>query len=127
MFAHKPLGKRIRDASDPDLTAQHASEPEKKRLKAATDEMEEPEVWAKLSSITSLTTKSIPAHKLRINSSEFKIGRNDQNDLQILNPLVSGTHATITKQEVAGEVVVTVLDTSSNGTFINGVLVSAQC
>jgi len=81
-------------------------------------------VWAKMSSITSLTTKSIPANKLRIKSSEFRIGRSDQNDLQILNPLISGVHAVITRKEMDGEMVVHVTDLSSNGTFINGVLVS---
>jgi pSer/pThr/pTyr-binding forkhead associated (FHA) protein len=100
------------------------TEPEKKRLKTQQGYAEDSEVWAKLSSITSQTTKSIPANKLKLRQSEFRIGRNDQNDLQILNPLISGHHATISKREMNGETTVLVTDLSSNGTFINGVLVS---
>jgi pSer/pThr/pTyr-binding forkhead associated (FHA) protein len=63
---------------------------------------------------------------LRIKVPEFKIGRNDQNDLQILNPLISGLHSTIRRSYCAdtGQMVVEVADSSSNGTFINGKLVS---
>jgi pSer/pThr/pTyr-binding forkhead associated (FHA) protein len=63
---------------------------------------------------------------LRIKGTEFKIGRNDMNDLQILNPLISGLHATIRWSECveSGQMVIEVVDSSSNGTFINGKLVS---
>ena len=106
-------------------------ESDRKRQKLCQDAGEQEvdrsqEVWAKLSSITTQTTRSIPSHMLRIKGTEFKIGRNDMNDLQILNPLVSGHHATIIRSECAetGMMVIKVADSSSNGTFINGKLVS---
>ena len=64
-------------------------EPDRQRVKLDLKEEEDP-TWAKLSSITTQTTRSIPISKLKLKGSEFKIGRNDLNDLQILNPLVSG-------------------------------------
>jgi pSer/pThr/pTyr-binding forkhead associated (FHA) protein len=75
-----------------------------------------------LSSITSHQTKNIPANKLRIKGSEFKIGRSELNDLQILNPLISGNHTSIFRRECpqTGNMIVEVKDLSSNGTFLNG-------
>ena len=115
------LGKRARQVDDKDLIE---DKPLSKRVKF--DQLGQDTDWAKLGSITTSTTREIPASALRITGSEFKIGRNDFNDLQVLNPLVSGLHATIMKTEspATGKTVIELLDSSSNGTFINGKLVS---
>ena len=66
-----------------DREDKHNLESDKKRQKLCQDafndfvEDDRSLVWAKLSSITSQTTRTIPSQMLKIRGTEFKIGRND--------------------------------------------------
>jgi pSer/pThr/pTyr-binding forkhead associated (FHA) protein len=50
---------------------------------------------------------------------QYKIGRNDDNDIKIKRPEISGNHCTITI--VSENVIVLEDNQSTNGTFVNGV------
>ena len=85
-------------------------------------------VWAKLSSITPQQTKNLATSKLKLRGCEYRIGRSELSDLQIVNPLISGHHATIWRSEcqTTGQMVVELQDLSTNGTYLNGMLVSSR-
>lgn len=57
-------------------------------------------------------------------NSEITIGRAATNDFQILDPRLSGVHCKITKKFEDDKIQVELFDTSSNGTFHNGINVS---
>ncbi len=73
------------------------------------------EVWAKLNSITR-RVKSV-----EILNQVFTMGRVPDNDIQILDPRLSGKHCKIMRKfENDGKMVVVLEDSSSNGTYLNG-------
>ena len=62
-----------------------------------------------------------------IKSAIFSIGRSPDNDLQIADQRLSGKHCRLLRKMDDNEQMVVVLeDTSSNGTFINGEMVSIE-
>lgn len=54
---------------------------------------------------------------------EFTLGRSNRCTMRISNPHISGVHFKITLQEVKNITLVSIVDHSSNGTFINQVRV----
>ena len=77
------------------------------------------EVWAKLNSITR-KVKSV-----EILNEVFTMGRVPDNDIQILDPRLSGKHCKIMRKfDNDGRMIVVLEDSSSNGTHLNGELVS---
>ena len=55
----------------------------------------------------------------------FTFGRTPDNDFSLADPRMSGKHCRIMRKiDDEGQMIVIVEDTSSNGTFINGQLVS---
>ena len=55
---------------------------------------------------------------------EFTLGRSNRCTLRISNPHISGVHFKISLQEVKNVTLVSIVDHSSNGTFINQVRVN---
>lgn len=77
------------------------------------------EVWAKLNSITR-KVKSV-----EILNEVFTMGRVADNDIQVLDPRLSGKHCKIMRKfDNEGRMIVVLEDSSSNGTYINGETVS---
>ena len=77
------------------------------------------EVWAKLNSITR-KVKSV-----EILNEVFTMGRVPDNDIQVLDPRLSGKHCKIMRKfDNEGRMIVVLEDSSSNGTYINGETVS---
>ena len=77
-------------------------------------------VWAKINSITPKTVPSV-----RIRGSTFSIGRHPSNDLQIVDARLSGMHCRITRfLDGEGRMKVHLTDLSTNGTYLNGEIVS---
>ena len=77
------------------------------------------EVWAKLNSITR-KVKSV-----EILNEVFTMGRVPDNDIQVLDPRLSGKHCKIMRKfDNEGRMIVVLEDSSSNGTYINGEAVS---
>ena len=77
-------------------------------------------VWAKFNSITKKTVPSV-----RIRGTAFSIGRHPSNDLQIVNARLSGQHCKLSRtHDKKGKMKVFLTDLSTNGTFVNGKIVS---
>ena len=73
------------------------------------------EVWAKLNSITR-KVKSV-----EILNEVFTMGRVADNDIQIMDPRLSGKHCKIMRKfDNEGRMIVVLEDSSSNGTYLNG-------
>jgi len=49
----------------------------------------------------------------------FTIGRAPTNDLQVINPKISGIHCTILKTHIGSNIEFFIEDNSSNGTYLN--------
>jgi hypothetical protein len=77
------------------------------------------EVWAKLNSLS----KKVKSQEIK--RVAMTIGRAPDNDIQILDKRLSGKHCKIMrKQDNEGRMVVVLEDSSSNGTYLNGQIVS---
>ena len=80
-------------------------------------------MWAKLNFISRQT--KYKAQYLRSKTSEFTIGRHPDCEMQVLDGRLSGSHCRITRsQGDDGKMKVTITDLSTNGTYLNGNLVS---
>ena len=77
-------------------------------------------VWAKFNSITRKTVPSV-----RIRGTAFTIGRHPSNDLQIVDARLSGQHCKLSRtNDKKGKMKIFLTDLSTNGTFVNGKIVS---
>lgn len=76
-------------------------------------------MWAKLNSLT----KRVKSGELK--EETFTIGRTANNDLCIKDQRLSGKHCTLIRTiDEKGKMIVRLEDSSSNGTYHNGLLVS---
>lgn len=73
-------------------------------------------VFAKLHHIANVPFNSL---SLGPNKLSYNVGRKTHNDIVIKRPYISGTHCTIEKN--VSKNLVTIKDSSSNGTYVNGV------
>ena len=73
-------------------------------------------VFAKLHHIANVPFNSL---SLGPNKLSYSVGRKTHNDIVIKRPYISGTHCTIEKN--VSKNLVTIKDSSSNGTYVNGV------
>jgi hypothetical protein len=107
-------------------TEQQAPHEEKPAAQLEQARPDNDTIWAKINFITSAQRDQVVQSKLRIKGCEYRIGRNSQNDLQIMNQVISGCHAIIRRRECpsTGKMLVEITDYSANGTYVNGELVS---
>lgn len=89
--------------------------PQPPSLRAQVPKFDKQEEWATIKLLPSEATSKLPK-TVAVTKAEFKIGRNGNNDLQVLNGKVSGLHCKLIKQGRGCQIV----DCSTNGTFVNG-------